>query len=449
MTGATSMPEAADAHSARRDRSIRLAVVTSFLSKAGTLLFQLLAIPVAMRVLGREDFGVYATVGITLSIVIMLEIGIGPALAHGLSSAKAKNDEARVGALTSSAFVLVAGLAALIGVVLSGVLLATPLTWLFGEGYADKLDVLRPALWTGLGLLILLFVLNLTDRMREGLLEASANNTWGALGNVIAAVAVGAGISFVPHVWYLVLAVYGSLVVAKVCNTVSLWRAHPEVRPAWSRFQPSIARHLLTDGVAFSACTLVTGVVEFNLCGILVGHREGPAATALYQVFISITVLQLGIVMMLSTPTWPAVAEALARGDLGWARKAAKKLYLFGTAFALCAFGGLVLLGPWVFSVWLGKEFADIPRSMFACYGLYFVAHVWRHLNHAMMFGTGQVGKLARIQFAESAVVAAVAVVALHWGGIGPMLAAMGTAILAITGLVLPRMVARGLSVAR
>lgn len=436
-------------HSARRDRSIRLAVVTSFLSKAGTILFQLLAVPVAMAALTREGYGVYATVGIALSTVIMLEIGIGPALAHGISSARAQESGGRVGALTSSAFFLVLGMALLVGLVLSGVLLLTPLPWIFGDGYADKEAMLRPALWTGLGLLVMLFVLNLTDRIREGLLQTSANNSWGALGNLIAVVTVAGGIGFVRQVWFLVLAVYGSLVIAKVCNTIALWRAHPEVRPAWTRFQPSVARHLLTDGVAFSACTLVTGVVEYNLCGLLVGRQDGPAATALYQVFISITVMQLGVVMMLSTPTWPAVAEALARGDVAWAKQAARKLYLFGSAFAACAFGGLVLFGPWVFSLWLGKEFSDVPRSMFACYGLYFVAHVWRHLNHALMFGTGQVGKLARVQLTESALVAAIAVVALKWGGIGPMLAAMGVAILAITGIVLPRIVARGLAEAR
>lgn len=431
-------------HSARRNRSIKLAVVTSFLSKAGTLLFQLLAIPVAMRFLGRENFGVYATVSITLSTVIMLEVGVGPALAHGLSSAKAKEGDDQARTLASSAFFLVLGMATLVGLLLGVVLFVTPLPWLFGDGYADKIEILRPALWTGLGLLLMLFLLNLTDRMREGLLEVSANNSWGALGNVIAAVAVGIGIQFVPQVWFLVLAVYGSLVIAKFCNTISLWRAHPEVRPAWSRFKPSVARHLLTDGVAFSACTLVTGVIEYNLCGLLVGRRDGPEATALYQVFISMTVLQLGVVMMLSTPTWPAVAEALARGDVDWAKKAARKLYLFGAAIGICAFAGLVLLGPWVFSIWLGEDFAGVPRTMFACYGLYFVAHVWRHVNHAMMFGTGQVAKLARIQFAESAVVAAVAWFALNWGGVGPMLVAMGVVLLAVTGTLLPRQVARG-----
>ncbi|RYD45945.1 MAG: hypothetical protein EOP83_30465, partial [Verrucomicrobiaceae bacterium] len=78
MTGAVEDP-----HSARRDRSIRLAVVTSFLSKGGTALFQLLSIPIAIHVLKREGFGIYSAVNVTLGIVSMLQVGIGPALAHG------------------------------------------------------------------------------------------------------------------------------------------------------------------------------------------------------------------------------------------------------------------------------------------------------------------------------------------------------------------------------
>ena len=99
-------------HSARRDRSIRLAVVTSFLSKSGTALLQLLAIPVAVRVLGRGEFGIYTTVSITLSTVALLQVGIGPALARGLSGAKVQDDGKGVRELSSSAFFLTAGLAA-------------------------------------------------------------------------------------------------------------------------------------------------------------------------------------------------------------------------------------------------------------------------------------------------------------------------------------------------
>ena len=228
-------------HAARRDRSIRLAVVTSFISKAGTALFQLLSIPIAIRVLGREEFGLYTTVNFTLATVALLQVGIGPALAHGLSGAKARGNEGESRRLASTAFFMMVGMALLAGLLLSAVLLTVPLPSLFGEAFAAKENVLRPALWTGLALFLLLFVLNLTDRVREGLLETAANNLWGASGNVIAAIAVGVGVFFVPQVWFLVLAVHGAMVLAKLFNTVALWRKHPETRPAWTSFQWPVA----------------------------------------------------------------------------------------------------------------------------------------------------------------------------------------------------------------
>ena len=434
---------AAEIHATRRSRSIRLAVITSFLSKAGTVLLQLLSIPIAVRVLGREEFGLYTTVNLTLSAVALLQVGVGPALTHGLTRARAAGDETRQRELGSTAFFLMTGIALLAGLALAAVLLLVPLPAIYGEAFAGKESALRPALWTGLGLFLLLFVLNLTERVREGHLEVASNNLWGAAGNVMAALFVGIGVWWVPQVWYLVIAVHGAMVLGKLCNTVTLWRKHPLMLPSPKYFRPAEARHLFSDGLAFSTCCLITGIVEFNLCGWMVGRAGGPADVALYGVFISLTIMQLGFVVMLSTPTWPAVAEALARDDFPWARKAAKRLYLFGAAFALCSASGLIVVGPWALSVWLGKEFSNIGRPLLACYGLYFVAHVWRHLNHAMMIGTGQVSKLVGIQLLESAVVAALGWVALKSGGIPALLATMGIVILALTGTVLPKRVAR------
>jgi O-antigen/teichoic acid export membrane protein len=235
--------------------------------------------------------------------------------------------------------------------------------------------------------------------------------------------------------------VHGSMVLGKLCNTVTLWKKHPLMLPSLKFARLSMARHLFSDGIAFSTCCLVTGVVEYNFCGWMVGRAGGPDAVALYGIFITLTVMQLGFVVMLSAPTWPAVAEALARNDISWARNAAKRLYLYGTGFAVCSALGLVLVGPWVLPIWLSKDFSNISRTLLACYGLYFIAHVWRHLNHTMMIGTGQVGKLVRIQLIESATVATLGATALHFGGVEALLATMGVVILALTGTVLPKWV--------
>ncbi len=437
------MPESPTADSAkRRDRSIRLAVVTSFVSKFGTILLQLLSIPIAVKVLGKTEFGLYITVNLTLSTLSLLQVGVGPALTHGLTKARAAGDEARQRELGSSAFFLMSGIALVAGLALAAVLVTVPITSLFGETYSGKEAVLRPALWTGLALFLLLFVLNLTERVREGHLEVATNNLWGATGNVLAAAFVAIGVWFVPQVWFLVLAVHGAMVLTKICNTVTLWKKHSLMRPSVGSFRIATAKDLFSDGIAFSTCCLVTGIVEYNFCGWLVGRDGGPAAIALYGVFVNLTIMQLGFVVMLSAPTWPAVAEALARDDKTWARKAAKRLYLLGGAFSLCSATGLVLLGPLVLPLWLGHEFSGISRVTFACYGLYFIAHVWRHLNHAMMIGTGQVGKLVRIQLLESLLVALLGATALYQGGIPAMLATMGVVILTLTGSFLPRKVA-------
>lgn len=440
------MTELANAeNAARRDHSIRLAVLTSFLSKAGTILLQAVSIPIAIRVLGRAEFGLYTTVGLTLSIVSLLEVGVGPALTHGLTRARAAGDEARQRELGSTAFFLMLGIALLAGLLLATVLLTIPLPLIYGQDFAGREPALRLALWVGTGLFIMLFILNLTERIREGHLEVAKNNFWGAIGNVMAATFVGVGVRWVPEVWFLVIAIYGAMVLGKLCNTASLWKKHPLMLPSTSYFRPAVARLLFSDGIAFSTCCLITGIIEYNLCGLMVARLYGRTGVALYGVFITLTVMQLGFVVMLSAPTWPAVAEALARGDRPWARNAARRLYLFGTGFSLCSALGLLVLGPYLLPFWLGKDFANISRPLLACYGLYFIAHVWRHLNHTMMIGTGQVGKLVRIQLFESAMVAGIGWTALHFGGIQAMLGAMGVVILTLTGVILPRQVSRAL----
>ncbi|MES2660589.1 MAG: lipopolysaccharide biosynthesis protein [Verrucomicrobiota bacterium] len=441
------MSESSTAESGhRRNRSIRLAVGTSFISKLSTILLQLVSIPIAIHVLGRVEFGIYTTVNLTLSTMVLLEVGIGPALTHGMSQAVSTGDETRQRELGSTAFFLVVAISAFAGIILATVLLTVPLPTLFGSQYIGKESALRPAMWTGLGVFVMLFVVNLTERLREGHLEVAANNLWGAAGNLMAAAVVGAGIWFVPQVWFLVVAVYGAMLVAKLCNTATLWRKHPLSIPSWKYVRPAMAKHLFSDGIAFSTCCVVTGVVEYNFCGWMIGRTGGPGDVGLFGIFITLTIMQLGFVVMLSTPTWPAVAEALARGDHAWARKAAKRLYLFGGGFAVCSAIGLTLVGPWVLPLWLGKEFAGTGRILLACYGLYFIGHVWRHLNHAMIIGTGQVGKLLRIQLIESASVAILAAIALEYSGIPAMFATMGIVILALTGTFLPKQVAKVLS---
>ncbi len=100
-----------------RDSSIKLAMNSSLEGGHG-------AVPVTFdpardpSSLYRAEFGLYTTVNFTLATMALLQIGIGPALAHGLSRAKAKDDDATAREQSSTAFFMMAGMAAIAGVLL-------------------------------------------------------------------------------------------------------------------------------------------------------------------------------------------------------------------------------------------------------------------------------------------------------------------------------------------
>ena len=420
-------------------------MATSVASKLGNVLLQLLAMPLAIRVLGREEFGLYATVSSTLAVIQALEIGIGPALAHGLSETGASGDMERRRRLASTAFIVVSSIAAVVLLAVGLVLATVPLATLYGERFEGLESSLRPALWLGVSMFALIFLLNLADRMREGLLEVAHTNSWGAAGNVIAGLTVGFGIWHFPEVWFLVLAIMGTQCLMKLGNFVTLMRRHPELLPRPRMFDRRIARSLVADGSAYSIAAILVALVEYHAAVWMVGKTFGPGQSALYGVFVQLTVMQLGFVIMLTTPTWPAVSEALARGDAGWALNSAKRLYAIGGGIAVCAVAGMSALGPWAMEVWLGADFSGLGHGLLACYGAYAGMHIWRHIGHALMLGTGQVQRMARIQALETAVMLPVAWYTVHQGGIGMMLGSMAAIIACFTGWALPLAVWRRL----
>ena len=439
--------EARDGDAAgRRNRSIRRAVCTSFASKAGTALLQLVSIPIAIRVLGREEFGLYAGLSMIITMVMLLEIGVGPALTHGLSSAVARGDRDGERRYYSTSFFMMAVLAVVGACVLGTAIALLSPAVIFGPEFAQHEETVRPALWLGAGLITLVFFLSHTERSREGLLEVGHNNLWGAVGNLIAAAGVGIGVWFFPSINFLLLAVFGPQVLAKLANTIHLWLRRPHLVPRLALFRGGLAVSLLKDGLAFSAAYSVVGVVEYNLAANLVGRVGGPGAVAVFSVLLTLCISALGFVIMFTTPTWPAVVDAYARGDIGWVRRAAKHLYMLAGAIGLAVLVGLAAVGPIALPLWLGDEFADVGRLTLVAFGCYFLMHVWRHVNHVLLIGVGKVSQMARVQLFESAVMLLPVWFGMRTFGVAGAFGAMALTIALLTGWILPAVFQRAVA---
>ncbi|MCB1229718.1 MAG: lipopolysaccharide biosynthesis protein [Verrucomicrobiae bacterium] len=398
-----------------RNRSIRLAVLTSILSKFGTVLLRLISIPIAIRVLGMEEFGVYAAITTVVSMIDMMHVGIGPALTQGIAKALAKGDREREQGVFATAVILSAGLTLAASFGLAMLVSLLPITTLFGENFAPFADSMRRACWIAIAIVTVELICVVVERARDGYQETRYNNAWGAAGNFLGAAGLIIGVKLMPTVEFLVLALNGSIAIVKLANTIHMLVGRPYLWPKLSRFRRFLVKPLLFDGARFSVTYLLSAAVEYNAIAYLIGRLIGPEKVGLYNVMITVHFSLTGFIHMVTIPLWPAIVDAHSRGDAPWIRKSAHRIQLMGPAFGFLAAIGMVAFGPWAFPLWIGEDFS-LGRPTLAVFGAYFTLHLWRHVNQVLLLGIGEVNYAVKVVIVESLTVLAVATMALSHG---------------------------------
>ncbi|NNE90832.1 MAG: lipopolysaccharide biosynthesis protein [Verrucomicrobiales bacterium] len=375
-----------------RNRSIRQAVSTSLISKGTTAILQFVSLPVAARALGREEFGVYATISMSVFMVAMLQIGVGPALARGISEAAAKDDHRRQARLYINGFFLVVILA-LLGFLLTAILITTfPVTSIFGAEYAPFVEQMKPALWVGLFLVIADIVVAKTDRVREGYMEAGVVNAFAAAGNFTGAILVFVGVQYLPSVSYLLIAVFAPNIVARIFSTLFLLKKRPWLIQYGFKPSPKLMGELVRDGVSFSATSVMVYIVEYAVCALIIGRVTGPGDVAVFQIFMALTTAFTGMLVMVGRPFWAAIVDAKTRGDQEWMNTASRRYYQYLGLLFTCAAIGLISIGPWILPKLYGEEFVA-TRLLFVCHAIFLALIGWREVNRYLSIGLGLLPK--------------------------------------------------------
>ena len=437
--------------SSHRDRSIRLAVWTSLISKLGTIVLRLISIPVAIRLLGIDQFGVYAAITMAVGLIDMLHVGIGPALTRELSRALAAGDRNRERTVFATGIILSTGLTLLAGFGAAFLLYNVPIPKLFGQEFAPLSEVMYRAAWIGLVILVIEMICITFEMARDGYLETRFTNAWGAAGNIVGAGALLIGIWWIPTIEFLLIAVNGSIALAKLGNTIHLLVQRPYLLPRFRHFRSTLVRPLALDGVRFSVTYILAAMVEYNLMAFLIGRVIGPEAVGVFNVMITIHFSLAGVIGMFTKPYWPALMDAFERRDRPWILRSSRKLRLGGIGFAALVGMGLVSVGPILLPMWASEEFSQVEESFqvdrlaLLAFSCYFLTHIWRHMNQTLALGVGMINPVVTTVVMEALFLLSVAGAALvHTREISWIYFAMAGSTVLFTGWMFPLFFRRG-----
>ena len=155
-------------------------------------------------------------------------------------------------------------------------------------------------------------------------------------------------------------------------------------------------------------------------------------------------ILQVSGLSVVTTPTWPAIANAVARRDLPWVRRTYRVLALGGLAYStfvavVVVFGLEALIG-----LWTGSRPSDNP-ALRVLLATFVVVNGWAHVNAMTLVGLGALRLTATVLLAEAVVVLGLQIALIPVAGVTGYVAALAIGAVTFSGWILALRVRREL----
>jgi len=428
-------------HRAKRSTLLRLAIVSSSLSKACALLLQVIAIPLVYRSLGQHRYELYLLMTGALATLAIAQLGSGPGLTQGIAKAHAAGNDSQEASLISAAFRLTA-LTAIIG---AGIILAilhlSPPALIFGSAFSAE----RPAI-VGIAdvcvfVLMAQIIAGVVDSALAGYQEQMFTNIGSMISNLLSVGLLIWVCGNNPTITGVIVVLFGVPTLSRVVNVVILYFRRPYLVQGVFRSCRGSYAVLLNVGLAFWTMQL-GGLIEQHSGTYVLAHLSTSEATVLFAIVYKSLTLIGSVNVIVTQPLWPAFTDAIAHRDFDWIERSYAKIRRALTVFS-CTVGVLmVMLGPWGFQHFVHIDTSG-SRLLFCVLGAYFVANVWTHLYYVTMMGMKGIWRVAMVALSENALLLLLSLVLVpRLGAVGMALAYLSASLL-LPAWLLPRLMKR------
>lgn len=303
-----------------RSRKFGLFFVSSIGSRGIGIACQLLQVPIALKAMGAEAFGLWMTLSSFTYLLNFADLGVGTGVQNNLAETLALNEEKKARVLFSSAFVFLLA----IGLGLSVLLIPTAYLFSPEQLFGLKEQAVIGQAHGAVTAMLLWFCLNLplglAQRLAYGAQRGWMHNVSQAVGSIFALLSLALAARFKISLGGMVAAAVFPSLLANLGLLAVLLRHFGWFTFRGIEFRFDTVRGLLKLGILFSV-QQISATALFALPSLVISNYLGAAAVTPYnlaqRLFNLFGVVQNAFML----PLWPAYAEANARNEIDWMRR--------------------------------------------------------------------------------------------------------------------------------
>ena len=250
-----------DTHGKTRNRRAILSGGAATIARMVQIGTSLITVPLTLRYLGNERFGLWMTISSVLAMAAFADFGVGNGVLNTVAKAFGRDDMAGVRRAVSSGFAVLSSIAAIL--LLSFFAIYRFINW------ADFFRVVSPQARSeagpALAVFAVCFALNVSidvvQRVQLGLQQGYRYGLWQLFGSVAGFIGVLSGIWLHVSLPVLVVAMAGAPVLATTLNAIHFFGfVRPDLRPSHQLVSRDVIVEIARLGALFFVLQLAVAV---------------------------------------------------------------------------------------------------------------------------------------------------------------------------------------------
>ncbi|MCW4461894.1 MATE family efflux transporter [Sphingomonas sp. BT-65] len=338
---------------AERRRRVLLSITSNVGARVASFAVILVASRFALADIGTERFGIWMTIASLLSVLNLLDFGIGNGLVVPVAGRVGRNDVAGLQRIVTLGLLTTLVIGAIAALLLVAAALYADWRWLFKSASSGALVEAGQALLVFATLLGLSLPLQTVHRILAGMQRAYLSHFLSLGCSTLSLIVLFATQSQkFDLVGYILL----TLGIAQLPGLIALGFLAREglIRPAALRCGAGGDFRLMFSAGGLFLALQFGALIGWGSDQILVSALSGPADAAVYAVGARIFMLVSIPFYIINAPLWAAYAEALDRGDREYARRTLR-ISLLATLGGATMFGlAMVLASPVLWQLFSG-----------------------------------------------------------------------------------------------
>ena len=339
-----------------RNRRAILTGSMATLARAVQVGSSLITIPLTLKYLGNERFGLWMTISSVLAMAAFADFGVGNGVLNTVAKAFGRDDMDGVRKAVSNGFILLGSIAIILIITFFAIF---PLVnW--GDFFRVVSPRARAEAGPVLAVFAICFALNISmdvvQRVQLGLQQGYRYSLWQLFGSTMGFVGVLCGIWFRVSLPSLVLAIAGAPIIATAMNSIHFFGfVRPDLRPSYAFVARDVISEIARLGGLFFVLQVVVAV-SYSADNFIIARELGAVNVTEYSIPQRMFALITMMSGMLVAPLWPAYGEAISRGHFGWVGQTLQRslLTVFGvTSAASCI---ILLLSHKLIDWWVGSR---------------------------------------------------------------------------------------------